>query len=235
MPAPRAAPDAGDWRSEVLEVQTRRPEKVARAYSRISRLYELWARLTESRPRRRVLELAAVSDGDDVLEVATGTGAQLVELAKRNPSGRTVGVELSDGMVARPRERLAAQGLDRVELHQASALALQLKDESFDLVVNGYMLDLLPRDDIPRALGEFRRVLRPGGRVVLSNMTKGERRMHRIWDALYARGINLTANCRGVLAAPVLGELGFEDVRREYLAQSGFPTEIVTARRADAT
>jgi ubiquinone/menaquinone biosynthesis C-methylase UbiE len=173
-----------------------------------------------------------VRDGEDVLEVATGTGAQLVELALRNPSGRTVGVELADGMLAQTRKRLAASGIQaRVEMLQASALELPLEDESFDLVVNGYMLDLMPRPDIPRALAEFKRVLRPGGRLALSNMTKGERRHHRLWDELYARGINITANCRGVLAAPVLGELGFVDVRREYMAQAGFPTEVVTARR----
>jgi hypothetical protein len=62
-------------------------------------------------------------------------------------------------------------------------------------------------------------------------MTLGERRSHRIWDALYARGIVLTANCRGVLAAPVLEQLGFERVEREYMAQLAFPTEIVTARK----
>lgn len=221
--------EPADWRAQVLEARPR--EGVPRIYSRLASVYELWARLTESRPRRRVLELAAVRDGEDVLEVATGTGVQLVELARRNPSGRTVGVELAEGMLASTRERLLAAGLDRVELHRASALDLPFDAGSFDLVVNGYMLDLLPKDDIPRALGEFRRVLRPGGRLVLSNMTKGERRRHRVWDALYARGINLTANCRGVLAAPVLAELGFPDVQREYLAQAGFPTEIVTARR----
>ncbi len=221
-----------DWRSKVLEVNEARSERVARAYTRVAPLYEAWARLTEARPRRRVLELAAVRDGEDVLEVATGTGAQLVELARPNPSGKTVGVELADGMLAQTRKRLGSAGLEsRVELLQANALALPLEDESFDLVVNGYMLDLLPRADIPRALAEFKRVLRRDGRMVLSNMTKGERRRHRVWDALYARGINLTANCRGVLAAPVLDELGFEDVQREYVAQAGFPTEIVTARK----
>jgi ubiquinone/menaquinone biosynthesis C-methylase UbiE len=194
-------------------------------------VYELWARLAEARPRRRVLELVGVRDGEDVLEVATGTGVQLVELARRNPSGRTAGVELAPGMVEATRARLRQAGLEGVAVHEADALDLPLPEQSVDLLVNGYMLDLLPRDDIPRALAEFRRVLRPGGRLVLSNMTVGERRRHRVWDWAYAHGVVLTANCRGVLAAPVLRELGFVDVRREYLAQMSFPTEIITARK----
>ena len=223
---------ANDWRSQVLEVNQTRPERVVQAYTRLARVYEAWARLTEAGPRRRVLALAATRDGEAVLEVAIGTGAQLIELAQRNPTGRTVGIELSDGMLAEARKKLAAAGIEqRVELLRADALELPFEDQSFDLVVNSYMLDLLPRDDIPRALSEFGRVLRSGGRLVLSNMTIGERRRHRVWDALYARGMNLTANCRGVLAAPVLEELGFENVRREYTSQLSFPTEIVTAEK----
>lgn len=219
-----------DWRSEVL-VARRDAGSASSIYSRLAPVYEVWARLAEAKARRRVLKLAAVRDGEEILEVATGTGAQLVELARRNPSGRTQGVELAPGMLAATRERLAKQGMDRVEVQEGSALELPFDEGSFDLVVNGYMLDLLAHDDIPRALGEFKRVLRPGGRLILSNMTLGERPRHRVWDALYARGIDLTAGCRGVLAAPVLAELGFEDIRREYLAQMSFPSEIVTARR----
>jgi uncharacterized protein len=225
-------PDDGapDWRSQILEVKSNATKTTAQ-YSRLARVYEIWARVTESGPRRRVLELADVRDGEAVLEVATGTGAQLVALARRNRAGRTVGLELADGMLAETRRRLKRAGLADVQLLEASALDIPLADSTFDLITNGYMLDLLPRDDIPRALAEFRRVLKPGGRLVLSNMTKGERPWHRIWDALYARGIVLTANCRGVLAAPVLEELGFTHVRRKYLAQGLFPSEIVFARK----
>jgi ubiquinone/menaquinone biosynthesis C-methylase UbiE len=221
-----------DWRSQILEAK--RPlDAAVGAYSTLAPVYELWARVTESRPRRRVLELANVRNGEDILEVATGTGAQLVSLAQRNRSGRTAGVELADGMLAQTRKRLRAAGLTSVELVRGDALRLPFDDDSFDLLVNAYMLDLLAREDIVRALAEFKRVMRPGGRLVLSNMTKGERRRHRVWDSLYARGVNLTANCRGVLAAPVLAELGFCEIRREYIAQMLFPTEIVSARKAD--
>ncbi len=219
-----------DWHEQVLEVRSP-PEKVAGIYNRVAPLYEVWARLTESRARRHVLELAAPASGENVLEVATGTGVQLVNLAHRNPRGRTVGVELADAMLRRTRARLRSAGLDQVEVLSADARDLPFSDASFDLLVNSYMLDLLPRDDIPRVLGEFQRVLKPGGRLVLSNMTKGRTHRHRIWDALYAHGLVLTANCRGVLAAPVLHTLGFEQITREYLAQMSFPTEIVTARK----
>jgi len=221
------------WRAEVLEVK-HRPEDVPGIYTRLAPLYEVWARLTESKARRRVLELAAVRSGEDVLEVAVGTGVQLTGLANANHSGRTVGLEPSAGMLRQARRRIDAAGLaGRVELIEGSALDLPFADESFDLLVNGYMLDLLPRDDIPHALSEFKRVLGPGGRLVLSNMTKGERARERIWDWLYARGVVLTANCRGVLAEPVLHELGFAGVQREYLAQATFPTEIITATKED--
>ena len=180
-----------------------------------------------------MLAVAEVHDGEAVLEVAVGTGKQLVQLARRNPGGRTVGVELAQGMLAKTSRRLARAAIERVELRRGDALALPFADASFDLVVNSFTLDLLPRDDIPRALAEFGRVLRPGGRLVLSDMTKGQRPWHRLYDALYARGLSLTANCRGVLAAPILHQLGFTEIKREYLTQLLIPTEIVTAHKSE--
>jgi ubiquinone/menaquinone biosynthesis C-methylase UbiE len=231
VPGSPGGREPGGWRSQILEV-SRPGDEAVRTYSRLAPVYEIWARLTESKARARVLESADPADGDSVLEIATGTGVQLCGLASRNRSGQTVGIELSGAMLEQARKRINAAGLgQRVDLLRADALELPFEDDSFDLVVNSYMLDLLARDRIPEALGEMRRVLRPGGRLVLSNMTKAQKRRHGIWDWLYGHGLGVTANCRGVLAAPVLAELGFTGIRREYLSQMMFPTEIVSARK----
>jgi ubiquinone/menaquinone biosynthesis C-methylase UbiE len=219
-----------DWRQQILETQRGQAETVSR-YNKIAPLYEFWARLTETKARHRLLQLARPQDGNRVLEVATGTGVQLSALARRNPSGLTVGLELAERMVIETRNRISADHLARIPIVRADALRMPFEDQSFDLVTNSYMLDLLPRELIPRALMEFSRVLRPGGRLVLVNMTKGERPWHRGWDMLYRLGVPLTGNCRGVLAVPVLRELRFEDIEREYIAQMSFPTEVVTARK----
>jgi ubiquinone/menaquinone biosynthesis C-methylase UbiE len=112
---------------------------------------------------------------------------------------------------------LRAANLHHVEVHQGDARHLPLDDAAFDLVTSEYMLNLMPHVDIVRAVFEFHRVLKPGGRLIVTNMTQGVERHHRIWDALYARGIDIYVNCRGVLAAPVLEQAGFTDIRREYM------------------
>ena len=75
-------------------------EQVPHTYSKIAPIYDLWALLTETKARKRCLELAAVQDGEDVLEVAVGTGLAFVEILKANPSGRNEGVDLTAAMLA---------------------------------------------------------------------------------------------------------------------------------------
>jgi ubiquinone/menaquinone biosynthesis C-methylase UbiE len=96
-----------------------------------------------------------------VLEVAVGTGLNVpfypgdVDLT---------GLDLSDGMLAIARERVAGLGRD-VTLRQGDAHALPFPDNTFDTVVCTFGLCAIPDDD--RALGEMVRVLRPGGRLIL--------------------------------------------------------------------
>ena len=202
--------------------------EIATVYDRIAPIYDLWARLTETRARRRAVQIASPRDGEALLEVAVGTGLAFADLAGANLHGRNVGVDLSPGMLARARARVDRLGLS-AELLLADAHALPFPDRSFDLLANSYMFDLLPERDFGPVLAEFRRVLAPGGRLVLVNMGRGERLRDRFYEWLYARTPRLMGGCRGVALSAHVESTGFREVHRETLTQFGFPTEILSA------
>ena len=91
------------------------------------------------------------------------------------------------------------------------------------------MFDLLPEQDFATVLAEFRRVLRPGGRLAMVNMTLGERWYNGIWERVYRINPALLGGCRGVKLLPALEQSGFRQANREYLSQMTFPSEIVCA------
>ena len=114
---------------------------------------------------RRLVELAELEPGQSVLDVATGTGAVLLPAAERvGPEGRVVGIDLSEGMLARAAQQVQERALTNVRLERMDAERLELEAAQFDRVLCGWGLFLFPEPH--RALAEFRRVLKPGGRLV---------------------------------------------------------------------
>ena len=204
-------------------------DEVPDLYSGIAPVYDLWARLTESRARDRCLELAAIRDGESVLEVAVGTGLAFERVVKANPSGRNEGIDITEAMLARAETRASGLGIDNYRLAVGDAYALDFPDDEFDLLINNYMFDLLPQQDFVSVLTEFKRVLRPGGRLVLVNMTAGERWFNKAWEWIYGINPAWLGGCRGVRISPVIEESGFTGIKREYVSQMTFPSEIVRA------
>jgi SAM-dependent methyltransferase len=104
-----------------------------------------------------------------VLDVATGTGKVALEAAQdAGPSGHVVGVDLSEGMLARARRKA---GDLPVEFRQMDAEALEFDNGSFDVVLCGFGVFFPP--DMVRVVREMRRVLRPDGRVAFSTWARG--------------------------------------------------------------
>jgi ubiquinone/menaquinone biosynthesis C-methylase UbiE len=201
---------------------------VPATYRKVAPIYDLWARLTESKARDRCLELAAIQDGEAVLEVAVGTGLAFEKILLANPSGRVEGVDLTDGMLLRAERRAAATGLTNYRLGIGDAYQLEFADDSFDVLINNYMFDLLPERDFPEVLAEFGRVLRPRGRLVVVNMANGERWYNGMWPLIYKLSPALLGGCRGVSLLGPLRDAGFQHTRREYLSQATFPSEVIT-------
>lgn len=207
--------------------------RVVNTYRALASTYDLWGKVTESDARDRCLDLAAVHDGEAVLEVAVGTGLTFAGLLQRNPHGRTEGIDLTDAMLERAKARAAGIAEPGAyNLTVGDAYQLPFEAANFDLVVNNYMFDLLPEADFATVLAEFHRVLRPGGRLVLVNMTKPEHWYQGWAEAIYRVRASWMGGCRGVLTEPTVRAAGFSDVSREFISQAGFPSEIIAARKA---
>jgi demethylmenaquinone methyltransferase/2-methoxy-6-polyprenyl-1,4-benzoquinol methylase len=98
------------------------------------------------------------------------------------------------------------------------------------------MLDLIPLADMPKILSEYKRVLKPGGRLVLLNMSKRDDQMRTMYERLYAKlpasfVLHFMGACRPVLMEHTTREVGFREVERELIG-SIIPSEIVTGLKA---
>jgi ubiquinone/menaquinone biosynthesis C-methylase UbiE len=203
----------------------------ATLYDKLAWLYDAWGHLTESRARNRALELANINSGEHVLEVAVGTGLAFVHVVRANADGRNVGIDISHGMLSKAERRLQKAGLSNYELLVGSALAIQAKDNAFDVLFNCYMFDLLDEHEWITAMKEFHRVLKPGGRLVLVNMTFGEKPGSGLYQRLYRLSPALMGGCRSIQMSDQLQRNGFSVHSREYFQQLLFPSEVILASK----
>jgi ubiquinone/menaquinone biosynthesis C-methylase UbiE len=158
-----------------------------------------------------------------------GTGLAFDKILKANPSGRNEGIDVTEAMLSRAKTRAANSGIKSYRLTIGDAHALDFADSEFDVLINNYMFDLLPEDDFPTVLAEFRRVLRPGGRLVLVNMTNGKSWHNSIWEWVYRLNPAWLGGCRAVQLLPMLEESEFANVERQDISQMTFPSEVISA------
>ncbi len=205
--------------------------EIGRVYDKLSNIYDIWGRLTESRARSRAIELAAIKDGQNILEVAVGTGLAFYEIVKRNPHGHNVGVDLSKGMLEKAKNRMKKMSGANYSLTIGTAFDLSVRRESVDVLVNNYMFDLISYEDMDKVLAEFKRVLKVGGKLVLVNMTEGETMGSRLYDCIYLLSPKTMGGCRGVRLTDKLKQHGFTVEVREYYQQMLFPSEVMLAHK----
>ena len=143
---------------------------VEEAYARWAPVYDL-VFTAVMRPGRRAAAAAASRDGGRVLDVGVGTG---LELPMFSAATRLVGVDLSEPMLLRARQRTMRDRLSGVEgLLRMDAMRLAFPDHAFDCVVAPYVMTVVP--DPSKTLDELFRVVKPGGEIVLVNHVGAER------------------------------------------------------------
>lgn len=145
-------------------------------FDRIAGVYDLMNTAMTAglhhRWRARAAELAGVGAGSRVLDVASGTGDLALELARRvAPGGEVIGCDFSEAMLDRAREKSARQhgAAVRPRFEWADAMRLPYPDGAFDAATVGFGARNF--EDLGRGLAEMARVVRPGGRVVVLEIT----------------------------------------------------------------
>jgi phosphatidylethanolamine/phosphatidyl-N-methylethanolamine N-methyltransferase len=138
--------------------------KIERVYTSYAGFYDRIFGKVFHEGRESVIRNLDVQPDEHILEVGVGTGLALPMYPRHC---RIVGIDFSEGMLAKAKEKAEAHRLDHVQLHRMDAGAMEFQDDSFDTVVAAYVVTAVP--DYRKVVNEMIRVCRPGGRIIMLN------------------------------------------------------------------
>lgn len=143
-------------------------------YDRLSGAYDLLIYRSEEPIHQVALRKLNIRPEEKVLEIGFGTGHCLTTLARATgPTGRVYGIDLSTEMLNLAQQNLEQAGLaNQAELSCGDATRLPYPADSLDAVFMSFVLELFDTPEIPKVLAECRRVLRPGGRIIIASLSK---------------------------------------------------------------
>jgi SAM-dependent methyltransferase len=167
--------------------------------------------------------LASLLPGETVLDLGSGAGFDCFLASKEvGPEGRVIGVDMTPDMLERARRAAKAGGYDNVEFRLGEIEALPVPDNSIDAVISNCVLNLSPARD--RVFGEIFRVLKPGGRVMISDLIS----VHPTPQFLI-ENTDALVGCLPVQEDEYLGQLreaGLTDV--EIVEEKAYPNDLLT-------
>lgn len=184
--------------------------------------------------KRRVLASAAITTGEQVLDVGCGTGTLAVAAARAAPDVNVTGLDADPAILAKARRRAATSALE-IEFDEGRSTALPYPDASFDLVLSTLFFHHLDDDQKHQTTAELVRVLRPGGRVVVGDLGRPQDPLMRVAVLATVQLVDgfatTSLNVRGELP-DVLGAGGLRAVTvRDRLRTPTGSYEITTAER----
>jgi demethylmenaquinone methyltransferase/2-methoxy-6-polyprenyl-1,4-benzoquinol methylase len=211
---------------KTLSLQT-----VQRIYDLIGKRYD-WFGMYDAKAKECALERLNLVPGLHILDVGMGSGKEHVRIQSAvEPGGSAIGIDISWQMLSVSHRRCHSP------LCQADARFLPFRSDYFDRIYVAYVLDLMAVADLPNSMQEFKRVLKPGGCLVIAALTEGinsaSRMLVATWKAVYAISPVVCAGCRPLQLMDFLKNAGFSSIQREVIVQLAVPSEIVTAQKDD--
>lgn len=178
--------------------------------------------------------VADLHEGETVLDLGSGGGTDLLLSARRvGPSGKVYGLDMTDEMLALARKNLAAAGATNVELIKGYIESIPMAGGSVDVVISNCVMNL--SDNKPQAFSEAVRVLRPGGRLAISDviadddMDERTRRDMEAWTGCIAGALTRGEFIAGLHAAGLVDI----EIRETHRVHSAACSAIIRARKPD--
>ncbi len=153
-----------DAATRALSVAAVENDFVEGVYDKLAKVYDITFGPALHPGRLQAIKRMDIQPGERVLEVGVGTGINLSLYPKLCS---VTGIDFSDAMLEKARERTAKKNIRNVRLLQMDAADLKFADDSFDIVYAPYLISVVP--DPVKVAREMRRVCRPGGRVIVLN------------------------------------------------------------------
>lgn len=203
-------------------------ESIQQFYDRAARLYN-WFSFFESKAKKSAMERLELVPGLKLLNVGLGPGSEQQEFMKcLYPGGAVIGIDLSFKMLQ------VASASSKGLLCQGDARLLPFSSAVIDRIYCAFVLDLAMEKEIPVWLAGFRRVLKPGGRMVLLSLVEGvdlpSKMLVNAWKKVYEIDPQICGGCRPLELTRWVTDAGFECIERRVIVQLGLPSEVVVAR-----
>jgi ubiquinone/menaquinone biosynthesis C-methylase UbiE len=203
------------------------------SYNRLSRWYDVFSG-SEDRLNHMGLQKLAVGVNEKVLEIGSGTGNCLVEIAQCvGAQGIACGIDLAEGMLAVAGKKLAGAGAgSRAGLVRGDAIRLPFAAGSFDVVFLSFTLELFAADEIPVVLGECARVLRDASRLGIVAMADESNpgMVSRLYGWAHQQFPGVI-DCRPIRVEKVLEDAGFFIQETSVVGMWGLPVAIILAKK----
>jgi demethylmenaquinone methyltransferase/2-methoxy-6-polyprenyl-1,4-benzoquinol methylase len=210
-----------------------RPLSAAESYySRLSPFYDFLA-YSEKKFIKQGLELLDPQQGEKILEIGSGTGYAQLHIARILGDGLSIGLDLSAGMCQIAQRKLTQAGLSRQSiLIRNNTLPIPFQTGCFDGVFLSFTLELFDTPQISEVLNECRRILKPGGRMVLVSLSKDQPLpwAGKLYEMLHDRFPKLL-DCRPIPTRSLVENADFEIIRDECKLMWGLPVIILLARK----
>jgi ubiquinone/menaquinone biosynthesis C-methylase UbiE len=210
-------------------------ERLGEIYSRTAAFYDDLVAAQQSSAKLHAIEMLARQPGERFLELGCGTGWALRRVIEASGVECAFGLDIAAGMLTVARDAVAQRdAAGRPGLLLGDARALPISSASIDCLLSSYTLEVLPVEIIPVVLQEVMRVLRPGGRAVIVNLTdqtdddEAGSAMIDDWKQRYVDDPEFFGGARPLQLQSTLEAQGFEHLTRRYVGPD-WPSEVLLA------